>query len=56
LSINEEQFGGPLYYIINDSLCSNFELQPWLRFRLVENYSIEKLDDKDFCEKWIRQI
>lgn len=56
LSISEEQFDGPLYYIINDSLCSNFELQPWLRFRLVENYSIEKLDDKDFCEKWIRQI
>lgn len=54
-SINEEQFGGSLYYIINDSLCSGFELQPWLRFRFAKDYTIEKLDNKTFCQTWIRK-
>lgn len=55
-SINEEQFNGPLYYIKNDSLCLNFEIQPWLRFRLAKDYKIEKLDNKTFCQTWIRKI
>ena len=55
-SMNEEQFGGPLYYVINDSLCSDFELQSWTRFHLRDNYVIEKLSDKDFCQNWIKEI
>lgn len=54
-SINEEQFGGQLYYIVNDSLCSGFELQPWLRFRFAKDYVIEKLDNKTFCQTWVRK-
>ncbi len=55
LSVNEEQFGGPLYYIINDSLCSKYELQPWLRFRFVKDYTIERLNDENFCHNWIKK-
>ena len=55
-SINEEQFGGPLYYIINDSLCSSFPSQPWLRFHLVKDYLPEKLDNYNFCQTWIKQV
>ena len=54
-SINEEQFGGPLYVVEQDSLCSDFKLQPWQRYRMKENYLVEKLNNKDFCENWIRQ-
>jgi len=54
-SINEEQFGGPLYVIEQDGLCSDFKLQPWQRYRMKENYLVEKLNNKDFCENWIRQ-
>ena len=55
-SINEEQFGGPLYYIINDSLCSSFPSQPWLRFHLVKDYLPEKLDNYNFCQTWIKSF
>lgn len=54
-SINEEQFGGPLYFIINDSLCSSFPSQKWLRFHLVKDYLPEKLDNSTFCQTWIKQ-
>jgi len=54
-SINEEQFGGPLYYIINDSLCSSFPSQPWLRFHLIKDYLPERLDNSTFCQTWIKQ-
>lgn len=56
LSINEEQFGGPLYYIMNDSLCSNFELQPWLRFRFVKDYDLDNLNVSDFCRTWVKRL
>lgn len=55
LSINEEQYGGPLYYIINDSLCSSFPSQRWLRFHLIKDYLPEKLDNSTFCQTWIKQ-
>jgi hypothetical protein len=38
-----------------DRLCSDFKLQPWQRYRMKENYLVEKLNNKDFCENWIRQ-
>lgn len=53
-SINEEQFGGQLYYIVNDSLCKTYESQPWLRFHLVDKYLVEKLSNHEFCKTWIR--
>jgi hypothetical protein len=55
-SINEEQFGGPLYFIKNDQLCSSFPSQPWLRFHLIKDYQIEKLDTSTFCQTWIKSI
>lgn len=55
-SINEEQFGGPLYFIINDSICSSFPSQPWLRFHLVKDYQIEKQSVGDFCQTWIKSF
>lgn len=53
-TINEEQFGGQLYYIVNDTLCKTSQSQPWLRFRLVNDYSVEKLSNHEFCKTWIR--
>jgi hypothetical protein len=55
-SINEEQFGGPLYFIINDSLCSSYPSQPWLRFHLTKDYLPEKMDNSSFCQTWIKSI
>lgn len=55
-SINEEQFGGPLYFILNDNLCSSFPSQPWLRFHLVKDYLLEKLSLSDFCQTWVKSI
>lgn len=55
-SINEEQFGGPLYFVINDSFCSSFPSQKWLRFHLIKDYLPEKLDNSDFCQTWIKQL
>ena len=55
-SINEEQFGGPLYFIINDQLCSFYPSQKWLRFHLVKDYLPEKMDDSSFCQTWIKSI
>jgi len=54
-SINEERFGGPLYFIVNDSLCSSFPSQPWLRFHFIKDYLPEKLDDENFCHNWIKK-
>ena len=54
-SINEEQFGGSLYYVVNDSLCSSYSAQPWLRFHLVNDYQVEKQTVSDFCKTWIKQ-
>lgn len=55
-SINEEQFGGPLYFILNDNLCSSFPSQPWLRFHLAKDYLPEKLSLSDFCQTWVKSI
>lgn len=55
-SINEEQFGGPLYFILNDNLCSSLLSQPWLRFHLVKDYLPEKLSLSDFCQTWVKSI
>lgn len=53
-SINEEQFGGPLYYIVNDDLCKGSQSQRWLRFHVVNDYSVEKLSNLEFCKTWIK--
>lgn len=53
-TISEEQFGGPIVYIVNDGLCSEWKLQPWLRFRLTGNYLLEKMNNEDFCKTWIK--
>jgi len=55
-SINEEQFGGPLYLIVNDSLCKTFQSQPWLRFHEVKDYQVEKQAVGNFCTTWIKQV
>lgn len=55
-SINEEQFGGPLYYIINDSFCSSYPSQKYLRFHLTKDYLLEKLENSNFCQTWIKSI
>jgi len=55
-SIKEEQFGGPLYFIINDSVCSSFRSQAWLRFHFVKDYLPEKLDNSSFCQTWIKSF
>ena len=55
-SISEEKFGGPLYFIVNDKICSSFPSQPWLRFHLSKDYLLENLDDSTFCNTWIKQF
>lgn len=55
-SINEEQFGGPLYLIVNDSLCISFPSQPWLRFHFTKDYYLKNLDNSNFCQTWIKSF
>ena len=52
VTINEEEFGGKLISIFNDKLCENINLSPWV-VRKISDYNIEKMDVKEFCEKWI---
>ena len=55
-SINEEQFGGPLYFIINDFLCSSYLSPKYLRFHLIKDYLLEKMQTSNFCQTWIKSI
>ncbi|HOY61454.1 MAG TPA: hypothetical protein PK045_03035 [Candidatus Woesebacteria bacterium] len=54
LSIKEEEFWGPLILIVNDKLCEKENLEPWVN-RKVDDYAIEKMDNKNFCQRWIRK-
>lgn len=55
-SVNEEKFGGPLYLIVNDSLCSSFPSQPWLRFHLTKDYFLNNFNNSNFCQTWIKSF
>ena len=55
-SISEEKFGGPLYFVVNDSLCSDFDSVKWLRFHMVKDYLLENIDDYNFCKTWIKEL
>ena len=45
--------GGGMYNIINDSLCNNSKLNRYPYPRKIDQFNIETMDLKTFCNTWI---
>lgn len=54
-TINEEQFGGYLYTIINDHFCDSYEYSNWKKLRSVKDYLLEDMNNFDFCKTWVNK-
>ena len=45
--------GGGIYNIINETLCSRYPKNKYPYPRSINDFSVENLSDKDFCNMWI---
>ncbi len=55
LVIIDQKDSGARYKIFNDTLCSLSDLTPYKRSHKAEDYKIEQMSDKDFCNRWIQK-
>ena len=53
LTIASLSDGGALYMIFNDRLCSQYALSPYPTGFSMNDFAIEKLPEKQFCERFI---
>lgn len=53
LTISQLSDGGAVYHIYNDKLCSKYNLGTYPQNVSFEDLSLEKLDEREFCEKFI---
>ena len=53
IAIGQLKDSGAIYNIVNDNVCSNFELRRFVGNVKFNDLDIEKLSDKDFCEKFV---
>jgi hypothetical protein len=44
---------GVEFKIFNGETCSNFSLKPWIAPHFINDFSIEKMSEKKFCERWV---
>lgn len=52
--IQSQKDAGVKYKIYNDSLCNYNDLTVYRREHLISDYDIEKMTDKQFCNRWIQ--
>ncbi len=55
IEIQDEKDAGVIFKIYNDKMCSFLKLDPWRRFNLLSDYSVEKLTNANFCERWLNE-
>ncbi|MDO8621258.1 MAG: hypothetical protein Q7R31_03170 [Candidatus Levybacteria bacterium] len=53
LTIAQLSDSGTIYSIYQDVLCSPYELKPYISHLTVQDFSVEKLTKKQFCETFI---
>jgi len=52
-SINENHYGGALYYFNSSQMCQKYSTDIWRRTYLTADYLMEKLPAAQFCNRWI---
>lgn len=55
LVIIDQKDSGVRYKIFNNTLCSLNDLTPYKRNHKVQDYRIEQMTDKEFCNRWIQK-
>ncbi|NMC98458.1 MAG: hypothetical protein GYA62_01865 [Bacteroidales bacterium] len=55
VSIQNPKDSGTFYKIYGDKLCNDVPLKPWKDFVSLGDLDIEKLNDFDFCSKWVNK-
>jgi len=53
LVIQNQKDAGTMFKIYSDKLCSRYELKPFRENSKVSDYNIEKMNNQEFCERWI---
>ena len=52
--IQNQSDSGVVFRIYNDKLCEESNLTTYRRNHLVSDYNIEKMNNDDFCTRWIQ--
>ncbi|MDQ5951665.1 MAG: hypothetical protein QG639_946 [Patescibacteria group bacterium] len=53
LSVPAVKDSGELYKIFRDPVCNQYDLPTYIAPRSAQLFSVENLDDEQFCENWI---
>lgn len=53
--ISDQKDGGGIFQIYNSGLCDEEELALYKRTSGLDDFSIEKLDQREFCRRWINK-
>jgi len=53
--IENQKDSGTIFKVYNDALCGEDNLAPYRRKHLISDYSIEKMDNNTFCNRWINK-
>jgi hypothetical protein len=53
--ISSPRDSGGYYYIVDDTICTNFSLPDFIHQIKIENYQAEKLDPQTYCGAWVRR-
>lgn len=51
--ISEPRDGGARFFVIEDIMCNTEKLNSYPNPRKITDFNIEKMDKKEFCQKWI---
>jgi hypothetical protein len=43
------------YWVLNDSLCTEFELPDYIHVQALNKFKLNKLSAKEFCETWLKK-
>jgi hypothetical protein len=47
--------GGPIYEIVNDTVCMQYPLRPYPMEITINDFAIEKISDERFCTVYINK-
>lgn len=53
VSIQDQKDAGDIYRISNDLVCNNILKNKYRRTNLLSDYTIEKMNVQEFCNRWI---
>jgi hypothetical protein len=55
-SINDPKDAGALFVVYNSTVCQGIAIASWNRYHLRSDFTIEKMNTKQFCERWVAPI